>query len=284
MVSSILDTKLSVTGLIEMFLDFQDRNTFDDTPEQRKAFYHDLLITQGGFRYWLNNYKDMLFDDAANYEAYKFWRDFVRSRIDDPRKKDILAPMEPPHPWGTKRPSLEQYYYECFNLPHCDLIDLDADPIEEFSENGIKTKSGDYHEFDVVALATGFDAVTGSLSQLDITANDGHTIADHWKDGLITSKGIALHGFPNMFFLYGPQAPTAFSNGPTCVQVQAKFLEDTFKVIQKEGVTRFEATAESEKDWRDKTHANWDATLFPKAKSWYQGANIPGRKVEPLNW
>lgn len=264
--------------------DFQERNTFDDTPEQRQAFYKDLLIDQGGFRFWLNTYKDMLFDDAANYEAYKFWRDFVRSRIDDPRKKEILAPMEPPHPWGTKRPSLEQYYYECYNLPHCDLIDITADPIEEFTETGIKTKSGDYHEFDVVALATGFDAVTGSLSQLDIKASDGHTIADHWKDGLTTSMGIALHGFPNMFFLYGPQAPTAFSNGPTCVQVQAAWLETFFKAIKGTNITRVEATAESEQDWKRRTSEAWDATLFPKAKSWYQGSNIPGRKVEPLNW
>lgn len=269
---------------INLAADFQDRNTFDDTPEQRKAFYHHLLVEEGGFKYWLNTYKDMLFDDAANFEAYKFWRDYVRSRVKDEKKKELLAPMEPPHPWGTKRPSLEQNYYECHNLPHADLIDINADPIAEFTETGIKTESGDYHEYDVVALATGFDAVTGSLSQLDIKASDGHTIADHWKDGLRTSMGISLHGFPNMFFLYGPQAPTAFSNGPTCVQVQATWVEEVFKDIKKDNIKRMEATAEAEEDWRKKTHEKWDATLFPKAKSWYSGSNIPGRKVEPLNW
>ncbi|KAI9717699.1 MAG: hypothetical protein M1828_007102 [Chrysothrix sp. TS-e1954] len=265
--------------------DFNEKNTFDDSPEDREKFYRKLLIEEGGFRYWLNTYKDMLFDEKANMEAYNFWRDFVRSRVKDERHKEILAPTKPPHPWGTKRPSLEQYYYEIYNLPHVDLVDLSEDPIEEITETGIKNKSGKQTEFDVIALATGFDAVTGSLAQLDIRAPaSNQTIADHWKEGLKTSMGISINGFPNMFFLYGPQAPTAFSNGPSCVQIQAQWIAKTIKQLNEQGVDRLEATEAHEKEWTDKTHHAWDITLFPQAKSWYQGANIPGRKVEPLNW
>lgn len=191
--------------------------------------------------------------------------------------------MKPPHPWGTKRPSLEQYYYEIFNLPHVDVTDINEDPIEEFTEHGIRTKSG-YKEYDVIAFATGFDAVTGSLQQLDIRGASGETIADHWKNGLATSLGIAMVDFPNMFFLYGPQAPTAFSNGPSCVQIQAEWVDETFQRILKENIVRLEPTQELEDDWVKQNHEHWDASLFPQAKSWYQGANIPGRKVEPLNW
>jgi len=90
--------------------------------------------------------------------------------------------------------------------------------------------------------------------------------------------------FPNMFFLYGPQAPTAFSNGPSCTQFQAEFLDKFFKKIKEEKLTRVEATEAYEEDWCKRMHEKWDASLFPRAKSWYQGANIPGRKVEPLNW
>ncbi|KAL9052213.1 MAG: hypothetical protein Q9162_005538 [Coniocarpon cinnabarinum] len=264
--------------------DFQLRKTFDDTPEERRAFFHDILITQGGFRFWLNTYSDMLFDERANLEAYNFWRDYVRSRVKDPRKKELLAPTTPPHPWGTKRPSLEQYYYECFNYNHVDILSIEDDPIAEITETGIRTASGDVRDFDVIVLATGFDAVTGSLAQLDIHGTDGSTIASHWRPQLKTALGIALHNFPNMFFLYGPQAPTAFSNGPSCVQFQAQFLEKAFAAILEKGITRFEAKEELEDEWTDRTHKVWDATLFPKAKSWYQGANIPGKKVEPLNW
>ena len=264
--------------------DFNPKKTFDDDADARRAFYHDLLITKGGFRYWLNTYSDMLFDEAANREAYNFWRDFVRSRVKDPRKRELLAPTEPPHPWGTKRPSLEQYYYECFNFDHVDVLSIEHDPIAEVTETGIRTKSGDYRDYDVIVLATGFDAVTGSLAQLDIRGTDGRTIKEHWSTGLNTALGIAMHSFPNMFFLYGPQAPTAFSNGPSCVQFQAQFLDKAFHEIQKRGITRFEAKEATEKEWTDRTHQAWDITLFPKAKSWYNGANIPGKKVEPLNF
>ena len=190
--------------------------------------------------------------------------------------------MKPPHPWGTKRPSLEQYYYECYNLPQVDIVDLNEDPIETITENGIQTKSG-HTEFDVIVLATGFDAVTGSLGQMNICGTDGDTISQHWNDGLKTAVGISMHNFPNMFFLYGPQAPTAFSNGPSTVQFQAQWIADTIKDLRAKGIDRFEATAESEEEWHKEMQQKWDITLFPQAKSWYQGSNIPGKRVEPLN-
>ncbi|EXJ95279.1 hypothetical protein A1O1_00399 [Capronia coronata CBS 617.96] len=263
--------------------DFVQRNTFDDTPEEREKLYHKLMVEEGGFMFWLATYKDMLFDLKANEEAYKFWRKQVLKRLKDPKKQELLAPETPPHPWGTKRPSLEQRFYEVVDQPHVKIIDVNKSPIEEVTATGLRTKDG-HVEVDVIILATGFDSVTGSLAQLNIQGTDGGTIADHWKDGTRTAMGIAMPNFPNMFFLYGPQAPTAFSSGPSCTQFQAEWVEKTFKMIKEKGITRLEATQESEDDWCKRLRAEWDASLFPLAKSWYQGANIPGRKVEPLNW
>lgn len=154
-----------------------------------------LMIEEGGFRFWLNTYKDMLFDQAANDEAYKFWRKSVLKRIKDPEKQRLLAPENPPHPWGTKRPSLEQRFYEVVDQDHIDIIDVNETPIEDVTETGLKTKNG-HIEFDVLVLATGFDSVTGSLAQLNIQGINGGTIADHWKNGLKTSMGIAMPEFP----------------------------------------------------------------------------------------
>ena len=264
--------------------DFAQKLTFDDDAETRKAFFTKLMYEKGGFRYWLATYPDIYTDEKANYEAYAFWRDHVRNRIKDPRKKEILAPMKPPHPFGTKRPSLEQNYYECFNLEQIDVVNIEEDPIERITETGIRLKSGDTRGFDVIILATGFDAVTGSLAQLDIRNAKGESISDHWESGLKTSLGVSLAGFPNMFFLYGPQAPTAFSNGPTTVQVQAKWLDKVFQHIVKEKIERFDALDKWEKEWTEEVHAEWDKSLFKLAKSWYQGSNIPGKRVEPLNY
>ncbi|KAJ9642022.1 hypothetical protein H2201_005947 [Coniosporium apollinis] len=263
--------------------DFSEKNTFDDTPEEREAFFHKLLIEEGGFHYWLNTYKDMLYDEKANDEAYNYWRNSVLKRVPDPKKAELLAPKNKPHPWGTKRPSLEQNFYEVVSLPHVDIVDLQTSPIEEINETGIKTKDGQV-DVDIIILATGFDAVTGSLAQLNIRDTDGKTIKERWADGTRTSMGIAITKFPNLFFLYGPQAPTAFSNGPTCVQVQAEWIDKVVKRLNQDGITRFDAKEEAMQDWQRRMNEKWYNSLFPKAKSWYQGANIPGKKVEPLNW
>ncbi|RAL65025.1 hypothetical protein DID88_001133 [Monilinia fructigena] len=228
----------------------QDKDTFDDTPEEREAFFHKLLIEQGGLRFWLNNYKDILFH---------------------------LTHGE------LKRPCLEQNIWEVFSLPHIDIIDVNESPIIEVTEKGVRTKGGEV-EFDVLILATGFDSMTGSLAQLNIQGTDGHMIAQKWKDGTRTSMGIAMNKYPNMFFLYGPQAPTAFSNGLSCIQFQAEYVADTIRGLVEKDITYFEARREAEENWYRRMSEVWNASLFPLAKSWYQGANIPGKKVEPLSW
>lgn len=180
--------------------DFSEKNTFDHSPEEREKFFHKLLIEEGGFRFWLNTYKDMLYDQKANDEAYNYWRKMVLKRIPDPKKAALLAPEKPPHPWGTKRPSLEQNFYEVVSQDNVDIIDVNENPIEQVDATGISTKLG-HVDVDVIILATGFDSVTGSLAQLGIQGVKGGTIADHWKNGLRTSMGIAIPEFPNMFFL-----------------------------------------------------------------------------------
>ena len=135
--------------------DWYEKNTFDDTPEEREAFY-EKVWSEGGFRYWVALYKDNLFDAKANEESYKFWLKKTRARIGDPRKRDLLAPIKMPHFFGVKRPCLEVNYYEQFNRPTVDVVDIRDNPIKEFTETGITLKDGTHHEFDVIAVATGF--------------------------------------------------------------------------------------------------------------------------------
>lgn len=135
--------------------DWYEKNTFDDPPEAREAFYEGVW-RDGGFRYWVSLYKDNLFNPDANKESYKFWAKKTRDRIGDPRKKDLLAPNEMPHYFGIKRPCLEHTYYEQFNRESVDVVDIRNNPIKEFTETGITLEDGTHHEFDVIAVATGF--------------------------------------------------------------------------------------------------------------------------------
>ncbi|ETS75433.1 hypothetical protein PFICI_12377 [Pestalotiopsis fici W106-1] len=259
---------------------FLGRNTFDDDPETRQKVYEDLWA-HGDFHYWLATYNDMLFNDEANREAYNFWRDKTRAKINDPRVQDILAPMEQPYPFGCKRISLEQGYFEIFNEPHVNIVDVNATPIKEITEKGIKTSEKE-HEIDVLITATGYDAVTGGLTQIDIRGATGQSLRDYWKDGAHTLLGITVAGFPNMFMTYAPQGPTAFCNGPVCAQVQGDWIVDAVKRVDSSGLNKITAEKKAEDEWRDTVMNIAYSTLLPKAKSWYMGDNIEGKPREPL--
>jgi len=135
--------------------DWSEKSTFDDSPEEREALYEQAW-QDGGFRFWIAIYKDNLINPDANRESYKFWATKVRNRIGDPRLRDLLAPLEMPHFFGIKRPCLEYDYFEQFNRPSVDLVDIKSNPIKEFTETGITLEDGTHHELDVVAIATGF--------------------------------------------------------------------------------------------------------------------------------
>lgn len=137
------------------FYGMLERGTFDDSAEEREAFYRSLW-DYGGFRFWLGNYKDMLTSADANREAYNFWARNQRARIKDPARREVLAPLKMPHFFGVKRPCLEQNYYEQFNRPSVDVIDISKNGIAEVTETGIKLEDGSHYEFDIIAIATGF--------------------------------------------------------------------------------------------------------------------------------
>ncbi|KAI8936838.1 hypothetical protein NX059_006076 [Plenodomus lindquistii] len=279
--------------------DYVQKDTFDDTPEEREAFY-EKMWENGGFEFWLANYR--VNDPSARSENVltihrtssstkrqiakltTSGQKKTRARISDPEKREILAPLEPPHAFGTKRPSLEQNYYEMLDKPENKVIDVNKYPIKEVTEKGIVTEDGKLHEFDVIALATGFDSVTGGMKNMGLKDVDGVALADKWKNGTYSYLGMSVSGYPNCFFLYGAQGPTAFSNGPTCVEVQGDWIVDAMVKLREEGLDYCDATHEAEKQWRETVTMFSDKTLFPQTKSWYMGDNVPGKFREQLNF
>jgi cation diffusion facilitator CzcD-associated flavoprotein CzcO len=146
------------TNFAGFLYDWAEKNTFDDTPEDREAFYEQVW-KDGGFRFWVALYKDNFFSAEGNKESYNFWAKKTRSRIEDPKKRDVLAPLNMPHYFGIKRPCLEYDYYEQFNRPTVDLVDIKNNAIKDFDETGIIMEDGTHHEFDVIAVATGFVSI-----------------------------------------------------------------------------------------------------------------------------
>jgi cation diffusion facilitator CzcD-associated flavoprotein CzcO len=256
------------------------KSALEVSDDERQATF-ERLWEIGGFAPWIGSFSDILLNEEANRTAYKFWRDKTRVRINDPAVAEILAPTEPLHPFGVKRPSLEQHFYEIFNQGNVNLVDLRTTPIERVTRSGIKTAAGEY-ELNILVLATGFDAVTGGLTSIDIRGTQGETLKEKWAKGVRAHLGMAVAGFPNLLFVYGPQSPNAFCNGPTCAEVQGNWIARLLDHLRQRNYTRVEATVPAEEAWRAQVLSLADATLFPRADSWYFGTNIPGKLREML--
>ncbi|EHK20522.1 uncharacterized protein TRIVIDRAFT_77573 [Trichoderma virens Gv29-8] len=266
---------------VGLLYDWAEKNTFDDTPEDREAFYEQVWKA-GGFRYWVALYKDNLMNAEANKESYKFWAKKTRARIDDPKKRDILAPLDMPHFFGIKRPCLENNYYEQFNRQNVDIVDISNNAIKDIDETGIILEDGTHHEFDVIAVATGFDIVTGVMTQLGLESISKTKLDEEWLSGAHTYLGLTVSGYPNMFHIYGPQAPTLLSNGPTTVEVQGRWIADCIQKMQKNNIKYINPKREASVAWKKNIIDMNNQMLFPTVRSTYMGGSIPGKVYEPV--
>lgn len=264
-------------------------NGNDNLAHQATAHETDELFAElwnrGGFNFLTANYRDYMVDERANAMAYDYWARRVRARMTDPAKKDIVAPLKQPFFIGTKRPSLEQDYYEMVDRPNVQLHDLKKSPIVGMTPDGIVTQHSELtqlHELDVVIFATGYDAVTGSLLDMSIEDRNGVALADKWKTGVLTHLGMMIPDMPNLFVVYGPQAPTALANGPPFIEMEVDWICKAIAKMQVDGLDSIEPTLDAATRWREQVVAASNATLLPRSDSWYFGANIPGKRREPL--
>ncbi|OAL33752.1 hypothetical protein AYO20_06928 [Fonsecaea nubica] len=253
---------------------------WDVSPEERERVFEELW-GRGGFNFSVGNYRDFLTDKKANALFYDFWARKVRARIQDPFKRDVVAPLEQTQYFCTKRPSLEQDYYEALDQPNVTVVNLNKTPIVEFVENGIRTTEK-VHEFDIIVMATGFNAVTGSLTEIDLYDTDGKTVKEKWQEGVYTYLGLTIPKMPNLFMVYSPQAPTAFVNGPPVIEIQMEWIVDAVKKMREEEIKSITPNFDAAEKWRDEIQKMNEKTLHIYSDSWYMGSNIPGKKREQL--
>ncbi|KAI1173983.1 hypothetical protein F4777DRAFT_414431 [Nemania sp. FL0916] len=266
---------------IGLLYDWQEKNTFDDTPEEREAVY-EKAWADAGFHFWCSIYKDNFFNPEANKVSYQFWAKKTRARIEDPRKRDILAPLEMRHFFGIKRPCLEVDFYEQFNRPNVDVVDIQNNAIKEFDETGIILEDGTHYDADVIAVATGFDIVTGAMTQLGLESINGTKLEEEWKDGAKTYLGMTVNGYPNMFHMYGAHGPTLLAVGPVGAEVQGRWIADCIRKMEANNIKTINPKPEAVKTWKDRILELTNMTLLPTARSTYMGGSMPDKVVEPV--
>ncbi len=249
------------------------KKALDVTAEEREAQY-EAKWAEGGSISFLYSYTDLLLNKEANDTASEFVRNKIRSIVKDQKVAELLAPKD--HPIGTKRLCLDTNYYEAYNRDNVTLVDVRSAPIQEITENGVRTADGEY-ELDAIVFATGFDAMTGALKEIDIRVGNGPSLADKWDNGPTTYLGLMVAGYPNMFTITGPGSPSVKTQMIIAIEQHMDWIGDCLATMRDRGMTRIEPTPEAERDWVQHVNDVADSTLYPLANSWYLGSNIPGK-------
>jgi cation diffusion facilitator CzcD-associated flavoprotein CzcO len=194
--------------------------------------------------------------------------------VTDPVMRERLMPRG--FPFATKRPSVDSDYFPTFNRDNVTLVDIRAEPIESLDANGLQT-TREHYDLDVLVYATGFDAMTGSLLRPEIVGRRGRTLAQHWASGPRTYLGPFVNGFPNLFIVAGPGSPSLLSNVLLSIEQHVDWLAALLSHMRRHGLDIVEAAVEAEDDWVAHVNARAEQTLYPKARSYYMGDDMPGK-------
>ena len=240
--------------------------------EQRQKLYSERWAIGGtGF---LGSFNDLLTNADANYTAAEFVRQQIKKIVEDQETAEILCPTT--YPIGTKRICIDTGYFETYNRKNVKLIDISKRPIQRLVSNGIVANEQLY-VFDSIIFATGFDAMTGSLFNVDIKGRKGIALRDKWNAGPKTYLGLMSASFPNLFMITGPGSPSVKSNMIMSIEQHVDLVTDTLLRMRREGLSVVEPELAAENSWVEHVQEVANKTLFPRANSWYMGANIPGK-------
>jgi len=244
-----------------------------EVSEAERRHMYEKGWARGGINSLSYAFTDFHSDEFANSTGAEFTREKIRAIVRDP---DVAALLSPQHHIGTKRTCVDTGYYEVYNRPDVHLVDVRRAPIQEITPRGIRTTEREY-DLDVIVFAIGFDAMTGPFLDVGIHGRGGVTLRERWADGPRTYLGLTVAGFPNMFLVTGPGSPGVLSNMVVSIEQHVDWLADCIAHLRERGLGVIEATPEAEERWVATVNEIADATLYPQARSWYVGANVPGK-------
>lgn len=246
--------------------------TMEASPQERREAFEKRW--QLGGVLFSKTFADQMIDMEANEEARKFYEEKIRAVIDDPELAELLILND--HPIGTKRICTDTNYFQTFNRPNVKLVSVRKTPIESIDATGVNTTDAHF-DVDAIVMATGFDAMTGTLAKIDIVGRNGQRLVEAWADGPRTYLGLGVDGFPNLFLVSGPGAPAVLANMVLHAEAHVNWIADAMDYLDAHDLAAIEATTDAVDDWVAECNKRADATLFPKANSWYLGANVPGK-------
>jgi cyclohexanone monooxygenase len=229
---------------------------------------------EAGGTTFMTTFTDTTRDAAANEVSAQFVRERIREIVRDPATADLLTPRD--YPIGTKRICLDTDYWATFNRDNVTLVSVRDSPVEAITPAGILVGGTEY-QADAIVFATGYDAMTGPLTEIGIRGAGGQLLRDKWAAGPRTYLGIASAGFPNLLMVTAPGSPSVLANMMVAIEQHVDWVTGLLAYARSHGIARVEAEAGHEDRWVEYVNELAATTLYPKAASWYMGANVPGK-------
>ncbi|MDG1882239.1 MAG: NAD(P)/FAD-dependent oxidoreductase [Alphaproteobacteria bacterium] len=253
--------------------EISSRLVSDVSTEEMNQIY-EKAWEKGGLQFRAT-FNDLVTNIDANKTASEFIKGKIRQTVTNKKFANILSDID--HPYAGKRPPIDSHYFETFNRDNINLIDLRSNPIMHIDNEGIQTKENHY-DLDIIVFATGYDAMTGPLLNMNITGKQNLKLKDYWKEGPQTFLGLQIPGFPNLFTITGPGSPSVLTNMPMAIEQHVEWVRDCISFMNNKNHSTIEADSKSADKWGDEVNAVANKTLLPTVKhSWYLGANIPGK-------
>jgi cation diffusion facilitator CzcD-associated flavoprotein CzcO len=171
-------------------------------------------------------------------------------------------------------------YYPALNRDNVELV---STGVTEVTEHGIVDGAGVHRELDAIVYGTGFH-VTDAFDDLDIVGLDGKHLGKTWAgEGMQTHLGITVTGFPNLFFLLGPNTGLGHNSVVFMIEQQIRYIAEAIRYVERHGAAAL--------DVREGTQARFNAEIQRKladgvwttggCTSWYLDTQGVNRTIWP---
>lgn len=221
-----------------------------------------------------------IFDNADTFfwQAFKFTPEgraaYTRTALDHLEAQvpdaELRAKLTPDYPIGCKRILSADDFYPALMR---DNVTLETSGIDRIEANGVRTKDG-FHELDVLIFATGFETTQWDWS-MQVTGEGSQTLKQAWQDGPEAYLGIMVHGFPNMFILYGPNTNLGHNSISFMIEQQVGYMLKTLETLDAEQAKAAGVTADGQRRFNERITQLLSNTVWsdPHCHSWYKAAN-----------
>lgn len=227
--------------------------------------------------YWvLEARKTVVFNPKFGPVVERFSRAYINRTVSDPATRKAVTPN---YRIGCKRILLSNDFYPALNRSN---VDLDTSGIREVRENSVVTGDGVEHPVDAIIYGTGFH-VSDAFEHLDITGREGRKLRDAWRDGMEAYLGITVTGFPNLFFLLGPNTGLGHNSVVFMIESQINYVLSCLRPLCRGDIGQLDVRPIVQEKFNRDIHADLDGSVWTDGgcQSWYLDPNGVNRTIWP---